>query len=451
MTKYFYIFICWLAFCIPSVSQAQQSSGSTDHSNISDAEIERASILLPSEDINKRIKQNMFVRVVTNKKACYVGEPLLVTYKLFTRLQSHSKVVDAPTFTGCSVVEMTTNDLKEEDEVVNGKVYKTYVIRKVQLFPLQEGLLQLGKATLENDVELYQQTTEGYKNISQKIELKNDSVTLQVNPLPSDSEKHMFTGVVGKFFILAKVTKTIDTANDNNSLELKITGSGNFMNMVCPTIVWPANIQGYEPQASEILDKLSFPVLGEKKFIIPFTCKKVGDAVIPPITFTYFDADAKNFISVQSDSIHITVKPEISLIDSTKLSPEITNIKYLWIIPFIASIVGLVFSYYSLRKRKIITKSSVSESKENSSNKENLTNYNEKLAALMLIDDNKVFYSEAKLLASHLKESSLTESNMQVLNSIISLCNEALYAPVNANKDYIITTLQNIISSFASL
>ena len=451
MTKYFYIFICWLAFCIPSVSQAQQSSGSTDHSNISDAEIERASILLPSEDINKRIKQNMFVKVVTNKKACYVGEPLLVTYKLFTRLQSHSKVVDAPTFTGCSVVEMTTNDLKEEDEVVNGKVYKTYVIRKVQLFPLQEGLLQLGKATLENDVELYQQTTEGYKNISQKIELKNDSVTLQVNPLPSDSEKHMFTGVVGKFFILAKVTKTIDTANDNNSLELKITGSGNFMNMVCPTIVWPANIQGYEPQASEILDKLSFPVLGEKKFIIPFTCKKVGDAVIPPITFTYFDADAKNFISVQSDSIHITVKPEIPLIDSTKLSPEITNINYLWIIPIIASIVGLVFLYYSLRKRKVITKSSVSESKENSSNKENLTNYNEKLATLLMLDDNKVFYSEAKLLASHLKESSLTESDMQVLNSIISLCNEALYAPVNANKDYIITTLQNIISSFAPL
>lgn len=446
MAKYFYIFICWMTFVIPLKSIAQQTTGTTERSKISDAEIERASILLPSEDINNRIKQNMFVKVETNKKTCYVGEPLLVTYKLFTRLQSHSKVVDAPTFTGCSVVEMTTNDQKEEDEVVNGKVYKTYVIRKVQLFPLQEGPLQLGKATLENDVELYRMETGGYKNISQKVELKNDSVTLQVIPLPSDSEKHVFTGVVGKFFILAKVTKTIDTANDNNSLELKITGSGNFMNMACPTIIWPANIQGYEPQASEMLDKLSFPVLGEKKFVIPFTCKKVGDAVIPPITFTYFDADVKNFVSVQSDSIHITVKPEIPLIDSTKLSPEITNIKYLWIIPIIASIVGLVFSYYSLRKRKGTTKSSVSVSNENSYNKENLINYNEKLAALILIDDNKVFYSEAKLLATDLMESSLSESNVQTLNSIVSLCNEALYAPVSANKDYIITTLQNIIT-----
>ena len=431
---------------MPFKSTGQQSTGATSNSRISDEEIERASILSPSEDINKRIKANMFVKVETNKKTCFVGEPLLVTYKLFTRLQSHSKVVDAPTFTGCSVVEMTTNDQKEEDEVVNGKAFKTYIIRKVQLFPLQEGPLQLGKATLENDVEFYQQTIDGYKNISQKVELKNDSVTIQINPLPSDTEKHVFTGVIGKFFILAKVTKTMDTANDNNSLELKITGSGNLMNMACPTIEWPGNIQGFEPQSSEMLDKLSFPILGEKKFIIPFTCKKEGEEVIPPITFRYFDADSKKYVSAQTDSIHITVKPAIPLIDTTKLSPEITNIKYLWIIPIIASLVGLVFLYYSLRKRKVTTKSSVSISNESSSGKANLVNYKEKLAALILIEDDKMYYTEAKVLATDLMESYLSEGDKQTLNSIVSLCNEALYAPVTANRDYIITTLQNFIA-----
>ena len=218
------------------------------------------------------------------------------------------------------------------------------------------------------------------------------------------------------------------------------------MNMACPTIEWPGNIQGFEPQSSEMLDKLSFPILGEKKFIIPFTCKKEGEEVIPPITFRYFDADSKKYVSAQTDSIHITVKPAIPLIDTTKLSPEITNIKYLWIIPIIASLVGLVFLYYSLRKRKVTTKSSVSISNESSSGKANLVNYKEKLAALILIEDDKMYYTEAKVLATDLMESYLSEGDKQTLNSIVSLCNEALYAPVTANRDYIITTLQNFIA-----
>jgi len=218
MAKYPYIIIFWLALLVSTKSMAQQHNGTNGSGG--EATMERMSILLPGEDMDRRIKENMFVRVETSKKVCVVGEPLLVTYKLFTRWQSHSKVVDAPTFTGCSVVEMTTNDQKEEEETLNGKVFRTYVIRKVQLFPLQEGPLQLGKATLDNDVTFYSKTGGVYKTITQKLQLANDSVSVKVNSLPQDSSQHAFTSVVGKFLIYAKVAKTTDTANDNNTIEL---------------------------------------------------------------------------------------------------------------------------------------------------------------------------------------------------------------------------------------
>ena len=136
MNKYFYLFLWLLLFFISfgAMAQLPNRAGATS-SNLEEG-IERESILLPWEDVNKRIKENMFVKVETNKKQCFIGEPLLVTYKLYTRLQSHSSVVDAPTFTGCSVVEMTTNEQKEEDVTLNGKPFRTYIIRKVQLFPL---------------------------------------------------------------------------------------------------------------------------------------------------------------------------------------------------------------------------------------------------------------------------------------------------------------------------
>ena len=445
MVKYLHIFFCSISLAITSnVIAQQQVKGGATTSNI-DVGIERESVLLPWEDVNKRIKEDMFVKVETNKKQCYLGEPLLVTYKLYTRLQSHSSIADAPTFTGCSVVEMTTNEQKEEVETVHGKPFKTYIIRKVQLFPLQEGPLLLGAATLDNEVGFYRKQADGYENITQKVKLTNDPVSIQVLPVPTDSSQHVFTGVIGKFFIIAKVNKTVDTANDNNSLELKITGNGNFMNMACPTVVWPATIQSYEPQSSELLDKLSFPVLGQKVYNIPFTCKKVGETVIPPITFTYFDADAKKYVSTITDSIHITVKPEIPLIDETKLSPEITNIEYLWIIPAVAGVVGLLFLLFSVKKKKKAVVRSKIIVEETIYKENNEADFKEALTSLLSIGDEKAFYAKAKELIYQLKETTLYETESETLDKLISLCNEALYTPFVSNKDLIENTLLNII------
>lgn len=449
MVKHLHILLTLFAIGLISKSIAQQQNGAAYHRGITEAEIEQASILLPWEDVNKHIKENMFVRVEASKKVCFVGEPVLVTYKLYTRLQSHSKVVDAPTFTGCSVVEMTTNEQKEGEEIVDRKVFRTYIIRKVQLFPLQEGLLQLGKATLDNDIEFFKKGVGGYNRISQKVALVNDSVNIKVNPLPVDSAQQASSVVVGKFFLLAKVAKPIDTANDNNFLELKITGAGNFMNMVCPSIIWPATVVGYEPQSSETLDKLAFPVLGEKKFTIPFTCKKVGEIEIPPITFKYFDGDSEKYVSIHTDSIHVTVKPEIPLINPAKLSTGIVNIRSLWIIPLIASIVGLIFLYYSVRKKNVVLKNNqvVDEGKDPENQ---IIQFQERLTTLYSINDNKTFFSEAKLLATTLKDSALNKDQgiyEKPLEVIINLCNQALYTPIQPNRETMIMTLQSIIDS----
>jgi len=446
MIKYFYILFWFIAIAINSKVLAQHSFKGVTNTNSLKVGIEKASILLPWEDINKRIKENMFVRVETSKKQCYIGEPLLVTYKLYTRLQSHSSIADAPSFTGCSVVEMTTTNQKDAEETVNGKPFKMYIIRKVQLFPLQEGALKLGSATLDNEIEFYKKQPVGFENVIQKVKLANNPLSIQVLPLPSDSEQHLFTGVIGKFFIISKVNKTVDTVNDNNNLELKITGSGNFMNMVCPTVVWPANIQGFEPQTSELLDKLSFPVLGQKVYNIPFSCKKVGEAIIPPITFTYFDADAKKYVSINTDSIHITIKPEIPLIDETKRSSEITNIKYLWIIPAVAGFVGLVFLFFSIKKKKIATVKSKAIVKETIDIHNTRNDLNKKLSTLLFIEDVKEFYSKAKELIYLLNETSVNDPESELLLRLINLCNEALYTPIGSNKDLIVNTLQEIIN-----
>jgi hypothetical protein len=50
-------------------------------------------LLLPGEDPYRKIKENLFVKLIVNKQSCLVGEPIVATFKLFSRLQSRSDIV----------------------------------------------------------------------------------------------------------------------------------------------------------------------------------------------------------------------------------------------------------------------------------------------------------------------------------------------------------------------
>lgn len=117
--------------------------------------IERNAILFPGEDAAQKMKKNIFVRVEASKNKCVVGEPILVTYTLYSRLRTSAKLIQQPAFNGCTVYEMTTQDLRSETKQWKGKRYNTFIIRKVQLIPLTTGTITLNAVTVENTVTFY--------------------------------------------------------------------------------------------------------------------------------------------------------------------------------------------------------------------------------------------------------------------------------------------------------
>ena len=446
MKQFYSYLLLFLLFVLQTNNTVAQNDALTARL---ETEMEHASLLMPWDDANKRIKENVFIKVITNKKACFIGEPLLVTYKVFTRLQSHSKVIDAPTFSGCSVIEMTTNNLTEEKELVNGKLYKTFIIRKVQVLPLQEGSLTLGEVSVDNKIIFYQTENGHLVTVAKQAQLKSTQQVITVKPLPTDSSNNPLSTTIGKFFMIATVAKTVDTANDNNSLSLTITGSGNFMNMHCPALDFPNGILAFEPKESELLDKLSFPVIGEKKFVIPFSCKHEGNYVIPPISFTYFDADSGKYVSTKTNSIQIKVMSAVPLIDPEKVTDSVSNFEYLWIVPAIGAIVGIVMMFYSYKKKKSILEVKMPTYKETVEKKVAFDkikfDFQQRLEYLKLNIDEAIFYADTKKLSNELLEACTNEDYKHGLNEVISSCNEALYAFKEGDKVEMIAVLQRSI------
>jgi hypothetical protein len=310
-------------------------------------------VLKPGERPDEKIRNNIFVKVFTSKSSCYVGEPILVTYKLYTGLKSESKVVKQPAFSGCSVLEMTTDDPPGQEQL-NGKNYRVFLIRKVQLTPLQPGPLQLGTASVDNEVS-FALADQSYRTQSFSATLSNQPVVVQVKPLPESNKPEHFSGMVGQFTLHAETSKGEVPAGDNNSLLIDIGGSGSVDHINLPAINWPAGVDHFDAAIRDNIDKLSFPESGTRTFEIPFIGSKEGEAVLPPITFNYFDPEKNEYREIHTDSIPLRFSKAVA--HSLKDNPAIirddfTTRKYLWIVPAIAVAVIVIFWVITRRDKK---------------------------------------------------------------------------------------------------
>ncbi|HEX4956976.1 MAG TPA: BatD family protein [Lacibacter sp.] len=279
--------------------------------------------LLPNEDAKDKIKKNLFVKATVDKQSCYTGEALLATFKLYTRLDSESKILKRPSFNGFSVI-----DLEEPEagiftkEMINGKLYNCYLIRKVQLFPLQSGEVTIEPVQIINKVRLIRSSSKDGKEwmdalnkkekidetvIEEELITETPSLKITVLDLPQSNKPESFNGAVGVFTIEAQLEKHEFPADESGVLKLAVKGSGNITMVNTPAVNWPQGVETLEPKANEEVDKLTTPVHGIKMFEIPFTAVK-GSYKIPPVVFSFFDVMTKTYQTIKTDSLFFTVK-----------------------------------------------------------------------------------------------------------------------------------------------
>ncbi len=284
-------------------------------------------ILRKGENPADKIKKNMLVRVEVDKKSCFVGEPIVATYKLYTRLKSESNMTKNPSFNGFSVVDLQLpSDMSYTNEKFEGRDYNVYIIRKVQLYPLLPGNLELGVVEIENNInfikaEYLDKQTLGndmFKNLpdanvplegmeSQKVILQSKPLTVLVKPLPDAGKPAGFKGAVGNFTIESRVEKNTFSTDDAGNMAIIISGEGNMQMITAPVIDWPQGMEGFEAKTTDDLFKGTVPVSGRKFIEYPFTVDKPGNYILPAVSFSFFDTRNATYRTVTSQPLQITV------------------------------------------------------------------------------------------------------------------------------------------------
>lgn len=348
-------------------------------------------ILRKGDNMAEKVSKNMMLKLQVDKSSCFEGEPVVATYKLYTRLKSDSKLTGNPSFNGFSVIDLTNHEATDYTrEKINGREYNVYTIRKAQLYPLQPGEAELEPAELENNIQFLKeeyagndlsgffedfplQTLPADAVINQTVSLSSNKATVTVKPLPEQGKPEGFSGAVGNFTMNVALLKSSFPVNETGKLQVMVTGSGNLQLLTAPVLKWPEGIDAFEPETGESLNKTMVPVYGRKLFEYGFSADKPGTYILPAVDFSYFDPATGSYKTISTKQLTITVTNAIagtSIPVTINNTNPVTGINKIfknrwWIILLLACIVvpGLIF--WIRKEKKQVAADTIPDLNEN--------------------------------------------------------------------------------------
>ncbi len=269
-------------------------------------------ILRKGETVPDKVAKNMQLKLQTDKTSCYVGEPIVATYKLFTRLPTESSISKNPSFNGFSVIDLQeqVDPFSNKQEVLNGREYNTYTLRKTQLYPLQAGATELESASLENKITFVKYESGSGNDgsaFNENVLLSSKPITINVKPLPDAGKPELFGGAVGDFDFEVSVAKSNFSTDENGVLRIIISGKGNMHLLTLPEIQWEPSFEAFEPKITDNLNNNTIPISGSKIFEIPFAVSKEGTFKIPALSFSFFNPVTASYKTITSKEIPLTI------------------------------------------------------------------------------------------------------------------------------------------------
>ncbi|MFC1502515.1 BatD family protein, partial [bacterium] len=260
---------------------------------------------------------DLFLRVIPSKLRAYQNEPIIVSYKIYTRVEVTSYgYAKLPTTAGFWVEDfMQGQKPMTRTEVLDGKKYTVATIRKVALFPMSAGSKTIDPLVINCDVRVRRQTRDVFDSFfddpffgrSVKKTIQSKPLKIEVLPLPEDGKPADFSGVVGQFTITGSLDKSRIKTNEAATFKVEMKGKGNIRTLPEPKVVFPSDFEVYPPKTSENIQRQGSAISGSKIYEYVLVPRVQGVQKIKPVRFNYFDPSSKAYRTLTTKEFRMDV------------------------------------------------------------------------------------------------------------------------------------------------
>lgn len=264
--------------------------------------------------------EDLFVTAEATKSRVRDGEPLVVEYRLWTRVDVTSfSFTRVPEPQGFWVEDVTPDGQPRVEQLTrNGQQYTTAVIRRIALVPTGPGERTIEPIGLEMQVRVRRMDAFRdpfadffggnplFGSTVVPTAVLSNPLTIAVEPLPP-GRPEPFSGVVGTLALGASLDRDSVATNEAVTLTVTARGEGNIAAVPNPTLGLPPDFEVFPPEVSESVRPFGPGLSGEKSFRYVLIPRAPGSREIPAITFGYFDAGAGGYRTASTEPIPFTV------------------------------------------------------------------------------------------------------------------------------------------------
>ncbi len=316
------------------------------------------------QQLSSSIKSDdIFIRATVSNQNPYQGEQIMISYKIYTRLNiAQYSIEKTPGFQAFWTEDVNLGGSQQAyNESINGVTYRVAEIRRIIAFPQRSGELTIDPLELECFVQIPVQGKRGslfddffggsfFGQVqNEKVTIRSNPIKIDAKPLPTQNRPTTFSGLVGSFDISATVNNMEIKANDASNLVISISGKGNIRMVEKPIIQFPKNLEAFDPNVSDNIQINSNGVSGSRKFDYLLIPRTGGDFVIPSIQFTYFDPTTSKYVTKKTQSFNIKAEAGkyVAGTTTTPSSEDVgllaEDIRFIYTKPIILSIKGQYF------------------------------------------------------------------------------------------------------------
>ena len=272
--------------------------------------------------------KDLFLNVIPSKKSVYVGDQVVLTYKIYTKVPVSSLSVERmPSYAGFWTKDISDNNsgsLRQNTEYINGIEYTTAEVQKTVIVPQRAGKLTIDPMIIECIAQVRTESNrqrsmdpfEAFfndpffnRNITNvKKELTSQTLNLEVKSLPENGKPESFAGAVGNYNFKSEIDKTELSTNEAFTMTLTVSGTGNVELLQMPTPVFPPDFEVYDPKITTSVNTTTNGLSGTKKaeyLVIP---RRAGNFTIPAVKFSYFNPSNESYQTLQSDLYEVNVQ-----------------------------------------------------------------------------------------------------------------------------------------------
>lgn len=254
-----------------------------------------------------RREAKLFIEANADRTALFVGEPLLLTYDLYTQTAvSGIELAQAPNLQGFWVEELERERNPRGEPVQReGEGFQRFVVLRRLLFPTKAGTLEIPAAGFKVAVPqggFFGPMPGGDAVIARTTR----PMTVVVKALPADPG---FSGAVGQLKATASIDRSSLAVGEAATVRFRVDGTGNLKWIDKAPELTVAGARVYPPQPKPDFKVTPHGIVGSITFEYVVVPETAGAHEVPQLPFVFFDPQSGRLQRTATSALPFLVTP----------------------------------------------------------------------------------------------------------------------------------------------